>query len=41
MQLFGDHQAQHPVAQKFQPLVGARGVGAGMGQRALQKRADR
>ena len=38
MQLLGHDQAKHAVAQKFQPLVGAGGIGAGMGQRALEKR---
>ncbi len=40
VQLFGHDQAQHPVAQEFQPLVGARRARAGMGQRALQKARD-
>ena len=34
---FGHHQRQHPVAQELQPFVGMRGIGAGMGQRALEQ----
>ena len=41
MQFFGHDQPQHPVAEKFQPLVGARRIGAGMGQRALAEAPDR
>ena len=37
MQPFGDDQPQHPVAQKFQALVGVMAVGAGVGQGAAQK----
>ena len=37
VEFFGDDQAQHPVAEKFQPLIGKRRMGAGMGERALQK----
>ena len=33
----GHDQRQHAVAEEFQPLVGARGIGAGMGERTIEK----
>jgi hypothetical protein len=37
MQFFGHEQAEHAVAEKFKALIGARGICAGMGERALQQ----
>jgi hypothetical protein len=37
MQVFGDHEAEHAVAEKFETFIGDLCIGAGMGERAPQK----